>query len=52
MKRAFYTTYMENLKIYFNCFNSMGILLPFLEALLWQIVKAVINILDGITSQA
>ena len=43
---------MENLKFYFNCFNSMGILLMFLEALLWQIVEAVTNILRGRTSQA
>ena len=42
---------MENLKFYFNCFNSMGILLLFLEALLWEIVKAVINILGGRTTQ-
>ena len=42
---------MENLKIYFNCFHSKGILLMFLEALLWQIVEAVTNILGGRTSQ-
>ena len=44
-------TYMGNLKFYFNCFNSLGIFLMFLDALLWQIVTAVTNILDGRTSQ-
>ena len=43
---------MEKLKFYFNCFNSMGIFLLFSEALLRQIVKAVIDILSGRTSQA
>ena len=52
MKRAFYRTYKENLKFYFNCFNSLGIFLMFLEALFWKIVTVATNILDGRTSQS
>ena len=41
---------MENFKFYFNCFNSIWILLLFLEALLWQIIKADINTLENCLS--